>query len=409
MKLNLRQRIAGALFGLATLGAGVMATLLWTGHFWLESRTLDGILERELEVYAEAGTTPQQMDTVRTGLRLYRPKIEPRVPPPAPLNALAPGSHRDFALGDGVYHVLVRDLGAGDRMWLLYDVREFERRESWLLLALAAAVILVGLLAWGIGGRVSRRLLEPLNTLTQQLRALDWTQRTHRLTPAQSDDDMQVIVSALNRLLSEVDELMQRERAFASAASHELRTPLASIRAAAEVLAAQTASQTEPLARIERAVTAASRDLDALLALSRSRKLPQAEALALDSVLPQMAEAHLAAANGIRVEWQLGAQVLHAPRSVLEIIFTNLLRNGLRAARERVVVRVDSGGIAIEDDGGGIADELRPHLFEPGVKGSDGGSGMGLYIARTLAERAGWSIELRPRDKASGTRAFLRF
>ncbi len=410
MKLSLRQRIALALFALTTLGAGALAITFWLGHFWLESRTLDGILERELEIYIEAGTPPQQVDTARTGLRLYRPQREPGLLPPVELRDLVPGSYRDRAASQGVFHVLVRDAAPGDRVWLLYDVREFERREFWLLLALAGSVALIGLLAWSTSGWLSRRLLQPLDSLVQQLRALDWSQRTHRLASPQSDEDTTVIVTALNRLLAEVDELMQRERAFASAASHELRTPLASIRAAAEVLGANVEHPPEPLARIERAVTAASRDLDALLALSRNRQLPVSETLQVDQILQALAEPYVVEAPpGLYVEWQLVPLRIEAPLPVLAIVFTNLLRNAIRAARMRVVVRMKASRVVIEDDGDGVATELLPHVFEPGVKNASGGSGMGLYIAKTLADRMGWKLELQARRNAQGTRASLTF
>lgn len=403
MTLNLRQRIAGALFGLTTLTAGFMAVLLWAGHFWLESRTLDGILDRQLNAYVATGAPPQ----AASGVRAYRSAHDA---PPAELRDFAPGSYRDQAVGDGIFHVLIHEVAPGDRIWLLYDVREFQQRELWLRLALCASVVLIGLLAWSLSGRVSRRLLEPLHTLVQQLRTLDWNQRTHRLATAQTDDDMKVIVTALNRLLAEVDELMQRERAFASAASHELRTPLASIRAAADVLNTQPANSAEPLARIERAVSAASRDLDALLALSATRKLPPAESLQLDQVLPAMAQPYLLeAAPAVSIEWRIAPAWIEAPRPVLDIVFTNLLRNALRAAHRRVVVHADAGRITIDDDGDGISTDLRPHVFEPGVKGHAGGSGMGLYIARVLAERLGWTLELNPSAMCAGAQSSLRF
>lgn len=407
MKLNLRQRTAAALFVLTTLGAGLLGITLWAGHYWMESRTLDRILDRELEVYLATDTSPSQVDSARTGLNLFRPRLDPQTLLPRELRGLEPGSYRDYRIGEGIYHVLVRDAAPGDRAWLAYDVRDFEQREFWLLLAILLGVVLTGLLAWAVSRPLSLRLLQPLHALVGELRTLDWTQRTHRLESAHDDEDMRVIVTALNRLLMEVDELMQRERAFASAASHELRTPLASIRAATEMLQTK-GDATQLLPRITRAVDAASRDLEALLALSRDRQLPAREPLPLDQCLREFAQAHCEAAPQVHVRFVLTPAVLHAPRALLHVVFTNVLRNALNAGDE-VEVRADATQIIIRDNGPGIAADLLPQMFEPGVKGREGGSGMGLYIARTLAERAGWRLSLHNRSDAVGAEAIIRF
>lgn len=407
MTLNLRQRIAAALFVLTTLGAGLLGLTLWAGHYWMESRTLDRILSRELALRIQENTHPSQVASEDGGLQLFRPRLAPTQLLPKELRGLQPGSYRDYRIGRGVYHVLVRDAGPGDRVWLAYDVDDLEQRELWLLLAILAGVTLTGLLAWGISRRLSQRLLQPLEKLIDDVRQMDWNQHTHRLDPARADDDLRVIVTALNRLFVEVDELVQRERAFASAASHELRTPLASIRAAAEVLeVGGDAAQLVP--RITRAVDAASRDLEALLALSRHREAPEFTALPLDRCLAEFAQPYCEAAPQVRMTFALTPTVLHAPRALLEVVFTNLLRNALNAGNE-VVVRNDAHSLVIRDNGTGIAADLLPHIFEPGITGREGGSGMGLYIARTLAERVGWQVSLHNRTDGTGAEAVIRF
>jgi len=50
--------------------------------------------------------------------------------------------------------------------------------------------------------------------------------------------------------------------------------------------------------------------------------------------------------------------------------------------------------IAVSDEGHGIAEELRAHLFEPGRTGRTGGSGLGLAISRLLARQIGATLAL---------------
>jgi signal transduction histidine kinase len=62
--------------------------------------------------------------------------------------------------------------------------------------------------------------------------------------------------------------------------------------------------------------------------------------------------------------------------------------------------------VEVEDDGGGVAPELERRIFEPGVSGK-GSSGLGLFLARRLAERFGGSLEYVPRPGGSLFRLLL--
>src|SRR5581483_1070628 len=143
MPLDLRRRLAASLISLSVGLASALAALLWISNDWIESTTLDRVLQRELDVYASidpSKTSPA------AGLRYLRPALTHQAVPPE-LADLGPGSYRDFPLDEGRYHVVVRDLAAGDRAWLLYDVHVFSERERWLHAALVAGVGAVALAA----------------------------------------------------------------------------------------------------------------------------------------------------------------------------------------------------------------------------------------------------------------------
>lgn len=394
--MNLRRRIGATLIVLPVLITAAFAAGIWLVYLRLESQTLDRLLGRELDVLVQAQAQPGRV-AEGSGLRYYRPAQGGQPAPPRELAALPPGSYRDFSLDQGGFHVLVRDVAPGDRAYLTYDVDVFESRERYLGLALAAGLLLTGLLAWLSSGWLAARALRPLDQLLARIRGLDFEANGQRLAGDAQDGELTPIIDAFNERLREIDTLVARERAFASAASHELRTPLAVIRGAAEVLAAQHGASIV-LSRIERAVHEAVQDLDALLALSRSRALPEARDLSLDQLLPQLAEpyAEQARACGTRLVWQLAPCSIRAPAGAVAIIFTNLLRNALAAAPQgEVRVELDGVRLAVTDDGPGIAAEDLPRMFQPGTSRS-GGSGMGLYIARTLADRCGFKLDLRP-------------
>jgi len=68
-----------------------------------------------------------------------------------------------------------------------------------------------------------------------------------------------------------------------------------------------------------------------------------------------------------------------------------------------VIVRVDSEDgpqVAVEDSGSGVPDQLREHLFEPFARDETSthvGTGLGLYLSRTLAREMGGDVALGPR------------
>ncbi len=397
MPLDLRRRLAASLISLSVGLASALAALLWLGSEWIESTTLDRVLQRELDVYVNANFDPSKTSPA-VGLRYLRPTLTHETTP-AELADLGPGSYRDFQLDGGRYHVVVRDVAAGDRAWLLYDVHVFSERERWLHAALVAGVGVIALAAWLMSGWIARRALGPFEDLVARIRAVDPAQRGQRLESWEEDGDLDIIVAALNDHMARLDALIERERAFASAASHELRTPLAAIRGAADVLALMPDAPPQVLERIQRGVADAVADLDALLALSLGRELPASHEIVLEKFLPEVAEPYLKAAEEqqTRIVWESSDSArMRAPAALLAIVFTNLLRNAIRATPGgEVRIAFDRHAIRVADEGEGMTPEQLKSVFEPGAKSRHGGSGMGLYIARTLAQRCGWTLTLQ--------------
>ena len=409
MKLDLQSRLAAALFGLAVAVGGLVAGVLWLSHVRIEQALLDTILERELVLQLQNRTAQHPVSPARDGFALYRPSRLAPVAPPPEVARLPPGSYRDVRIDGAHFHVLVRDLAPGDRAWFLYDVSQLERREEQLRLALIAGLLAAGAASWLAGRAIARRLVAPVRGVVRRIETLDLERRAP-LAVEPGDGELAPVVGAVNALLRELEILVQRERAFAAAAAHELRTPLTSIRLAADALAGDAAARA-PLARIERAVQSSAATLDALLALSRGREAPPAESLAVHELLPQLAQPYedAARAGQTRIAWRLQpVRAILAP-GALTVIFTNLLRNAIRAAPQgEVAVELDEHGLSMIDNGVGIAPEDLPRIFEPGMRSHGGGSGVGLYISRELAQRYGWTLALTSAPE-KGTRARLQW
>lgn len=407
---HLRRRLTGALIALTVAAATILSTFVWVTERWIERGSVETLMERELDYLIRIGAQPSTRDIVASGedlepaLLYYRPAWGGNVP--APLRVLNTGWHRDVEIGSGSFQILIRDLAPEDRVYLMHDISPLEARDQRLVGSFGLGLALVSLLAiWG-AHRVADEALAPLARLVAQIRGLDPENGSARLKP-EDDPELDVIAEALNGYMAELDALVEREHAFAAAASHELRTPLAVIRGAAELLDARPADPARPLARIQRAVAQAQEDLDALLALSRLRESPLAWSLPLDRLLPEWSEMD---AGSTRLVWHLEPTELNAAAGSVHVIFSNLLRNAVRAAGPdgEVIIELDQQALKVIDNGPGIPAHELPLVFEPHFRGRDGGTGIGLYVARAMARRHGWQLGLDNRA-GGGAIATLSF
>jgi signal transduction histidine kinase len=107
------------------------------------------------------------------------------------------------------------------------------------------------------------------------------------------------------------------------------------------------------------------------------------------------------------VEGTLKARNMSVAESrLLPLVFENLFRNSAIHAGEftRVGVSIKTDGqdlvVRVSDDGPGIADEVKNHLFERGS--STRGGGLGLYLSRRVIVSLGGSIDLGESEEGEG-------
>jgi len=204
------------------------------------------------------------------------------------------------------------------------------------------------------------------------------------------------------QLHEETLQLDQLKLNFVAIASHELRTPATSVYGALTTLVERRGLP--PETREELLVTAQQQSdrmrqlIEQLLDLSRL----DANALGVKPrpvVLHSVLSAIAAAAPG-DVPLQLDVPVdlaVVADPLVLERIVSNLLANAIRHGAPPIRISVEQANgsfcISVEDEGGGVPEELRERLFERFTRvDAGGGSGLGLAIARAYARAHGGEL-----------------
>jgi signal transduction histidine kinase len=191
--------------------------------------------------------------------------------------------------------------------------------------------------------------------------------------------------------------------------AHEIKNPLTPIRLGIQHL--QRAREKNDgrdfdatLAETAGRILAEIDRLDAIARAFSRFASPAAEALPLEPV-----DVHAVAREVVNLYTLGGAEagatvelageagaLASARRDEVKEVLINLLENARNAGARRVTVRVAEGGcgLAVEDDGRGIAPDALPRVFDPAFSTTSSGSGLGLAIARRLVESWGGTIGL---------------
>lgn len=228
------------------------------------------------------------------------------------------------------------------------------------------------------------------------------------------------VAEAVNGLFAKLERSLDQERAFTDNAAHELRTPLAAIKAQAEVIAGARNASEQDTALIELGlgVTRATRLMEQLLTLARLRQdtAQTARVRLMDPVAEAIKDVYPALAAKT-IDLQISGDdtaTVDADPVLMHLMLRNLLENAGKYSPPgaTVEIAVASDEIVIRDYGPGIAEAERDKVFARfyRVKGTrEAGSGLGLSIVRTAAQRLGCAVALETPKDGGGLRVRIAF
>jgi len=329
---------------------------------------------------------------------------------------------RTIRSADGPFRVLARPVIIGREQFSLvgsYSLSDIEEMLKRIRASFLFAIPLL-LAAAATGGYfIAERGLNPVASMAQQAAEISATNLHERL-PVAGGAELMGLALVVNDLLDRLEHAFSQQQRFVADASHELRTPTAILRTEADVtLSREHRSEEEyraSIAVMQDAVRRLTRIVEDLFLLARSDAghLPvRRESLYLEDLVVDTARSVRSVAEQRHVKIEVHG-VVEAPfngdADLLGRLVLNLLDNAIKHSSRGTSVDVELGQhngyyeISVADSGPGIPTEAQQRIFERFFRAdsarasidatSTSGAGLGLAIARRVAELHGGRLDL---------------
>jgi two-component system sensor histidine kinase MprB len=445
-----RSSLASRVTLLTTMAVGLAVMLVSIGAYVTVRKQLQDSLDDQLVERARAAAPYGALDEIARGNneipaeafgsadvrivllradgfgRVLDDEAQTQLPLGAPELAVARGNAEESVRtatinGDGYLIVAVPAVTDNQALVILQPLDERDR----LLSRLGIVTLLfggLGVLVAGIAGWVvARNGLRPVRRLTT---AAEEVARTEQLRPIpiEGDDEVARLGAAFNQMLVSLDASRERQRRLVADAGHELRTPLTSLRTNVDLLTQadgatgpdlEPGARTELLADIRAQIDELTTLIGDLTELSRAEPAtPAVEVVDLSEVLDNATTRVRRRAPGVTFDVEAEPWWLVGETASLERALTNVLDNAAKWSPPggTVTVRLTDGVLTVDDEGPGIKEEDRPHVFERFWRAQESrtmpGSGLGLSIVAQVAGRHAGHVEVGT-SPAGGARLTL--
>lgn len=334
--------------------------------------------------------------------------------------AFPPGAHRGGPHGMGMgpfgpgmqarmgpQHSFLARVRLADGSWTSLDTRRPVTAASWPYRLLASIAILMGAVVV-LTLLAARWVTRPLATLASAAEELGRDINRPPL-PEAGPHEVARAARAFNLMQSRLARYIEERTRVFAAMSHDLKTPITRMRLRAELLEDGEAKNkfTHDLAEMESMVVAT---LDFMRGLETGERAQPVDVTALLESLQEDARE-----TGGQVDIEGAAQSPYVGRpQALKRCLGNLIDNAIKYGKSAQLTVEDGPGrltIRVRDRGPGISEGELERVFEPfhrleGSRGRDsGGTGLGLTIARSVAQLHGGTLQLR--NVESGLEAVL--
>ncbi|MCT4560912.1 MAG: HAMP domain-containing protein [Crocinitomicaceae bacterium] len=303
--------------------------------------------------------------------------------------------------------ILGLELSAGDKEYKVFIAAEdkFGHQKLNFLRWLMSSVFVVCTLFIGLfTSKLVRNALKPLNDLQEEITNITTSNLNKLIPEGSAEDEIAALTKAFNQMLERINEGYRAQAAFTSNASHELRTPISRILFQLENLIAQHSHSPEVLAYLQSIKGDANQmaeltsSLLILAKISRDKQEPLSS-LRIDEVIFEAYENLGPQMDKLRISFDIlepeSDFVINGSRSLLEIVFSNLLRNANHYSSDhKAEITVDEKEgeliVCVSNEADHLVEEDPENYMKPFVRGNHSnivsGSGLGLSIVKRIMD-----------------------
>lgn len=308
-------------------------------------------------------------------------------------------------------------LTGGFRLLVGQDIQELNAARLRVITALGWGVALTLVLGLAGGFFISRRMLtriDSINDTSQRIMAGDLGRR---VPVGSRGDEFDQLSSNLNRMLDQIQELLDGIRQVSDNIAHDLKTPLSRLRQRLESLRESSALESEQARALEQAINEADRLLGLFNALLRIARI-ESESISTDIqplVLSQLATdvvelyEPLAEEKHQKLKLLESTQsIVHADRDMLFQALANVLDNAVKYTPVGGIIEVNISHhgsqpvLSVCDSGPGIAEADQDKVFQRFYRGdvsrSSAGNGLGLSLVSAVTRHHGARVSLAGND-----------
>lgn len=264
-------------------------------------------------------------------------------------------------------------------------------------------VLIVSLLARAISYIVFTKPMMELGKAAQMVATGDFTVQVNTQRKDNKKDELEVLIDDFNKMVRELATIETMKEDFIANISHEIKTPLSIIKSYAVSLRNPKLNEAEKEAYIDTIVEASERLSNLVSDVLRLNKLENLEITKLEkySLDEQLRLCILNFEDKfeekeIQLEIELDEIYISSDKSLLEIVWNNLITNALKFTESKGTVKLSAyteeafAVVKISDTGCGMKEETIRHMFDRFYQGDTShhveGNGLGLSIVKRIAD-----------------------
>ncbi len=296
------------------------------------------------------------------------------------------------------------------------ELAGLETRKDILLWILGVSTVLAVFLSLLSGKWLSNIIMRPISNMINTMEDIERSGVPKKIMiHNDTKDELQTLANTFNRMIDRLEENFEKQSQFVSDASHELKTPLTVIKSYANLLRRHGLEDQELAEEAIQAIHSeanriqkmtetfldvASIEKEIALEMSVVNLIPFCQ-----TILKQMKQAYK---REINLHYEESPMLILADELKLKQVIIILLDNAIKYSHDKIDVFLDKNGdnivVRIKDYGMGIPQEEIKNIFERFYRvdkarsRETGGSGLGLYIAKSIMKLHKGEIKIKSKE-----------